>query len=109
MTRFLYSYLAKLLLKCNRAARYPTSGAIDLTTLRSDTSLGFPGLNLTIVDKGTGVWSLKFKFSDDTTCTFTSAEVSKGDSWELDFEDILFTNAVQAAVTGPKFYYAWRG
>lgn len=106
--RFLYSYLAKLLLKCNRAARYPSSGAVDLSVARTDTSLATPGLNFTVISKGTGIWSIKFEFSDDSTCEFTSAEISAGDTWELEFTDILFTNAAQPALTGPKFYYAWR-
>lgn len=108
--RFLYTYLAKLLLKCNRAARYPSSGRIDLSGARTDTSLGFEGVNFVIVAKGTGVWSMKFQFDDDpaTTCEFTSAEISSGDGWELGFADILFSNEAQADVTGPTFYYAWR-
>ena len=107
-TRFAYTYLAKLLLKCNRAARYPSSGAVDLTTARTDAALSITGLALTVVDKGTGTWSMKLKFADDTTCEFTSTEISAGDSWEIQFSDLLLTNAAQAAVTGPKFYYAWR-
>jgi len=109
--RFFYNYLAKLLLKSNRAARYPGAGqGIDLSTARNNKSLGLKGLSLTIVSKGDAdaTWSFRFKFADGTTCAFNNDEVNEGDYWELEFEDIEFTNSAQAGKTGPSFYYSWR-
>ena len=106
---FAYKYLAELLLKCNRAARYPSpSGNMSLAAARTDVALGVEGLCLTIISKGTGTWTMKFRFGDATTCQFASTEVNNGDSWELAYSDILFTNAAQPAATGPSFYFAWR-
>lgn len=109
MLQFAYRYLAALLLKCNRAARYPDPiGSMSLATARTDESLGIAGLSLTILTKGTGTWTMKFVFADETTCQFDSTEVNAGDAWELAYTDILFTNGAQPAATGPSFYYAWR-
>lgn len=109
LVQFAYRYLAELLLKCNRAARYPDpTGNMSLTSGRTNVALGIQGLGLTIISKGTGTWTMKFKFGDETTCQFDSTEVNNGDSWELDFADILFTNTAQPLATGPSFYYSWR-
>lgn len=109
MLQFAYRYLAKLLLKCNRAARYPDpTGSMSLASPRTDVALGIEGLALTILTKGNGTWTIKFQFDDLTTCQFDSTEVNAGDAWELDYADILFTNTAQPAATGPSFYYAWR-
>lgn len=105
---FLYSYLAKLLCKTNIAARYPDpTGNMSLATARTDVALGIAGSCLTIVDKGTGEWTIKIKFGDGSNVQFDSADITDGDTWEVEFVDLLFTNAVQA-FTGPSFYYAWR-
>lgn len=109
MLQFAYRYLAQLLLKCNRAARHPTpTGNMSLATARTDEALGLSGLSFTIISKGTGTWTMKFEFADETTCQFDSTEINAGDAWELAYSDILFTNTAQPAATGPSFYYAWR-
>lgn len=106
---FSYNYMAQQLLKSNRASRYPGAAEnIDLTTARTDTSLGLNGLGLVVVTKGNGVYSFKLKFADDSTCEFDSTELNVGDSWEVEFDDILFTNTAQAGLTGPSLYYSWR-
>lgn len=105
---FAYSYLAKLLLKPNRAARYPTSGTIDLSGAQTDVSLGISGLTLTIWSKGTGTWTIKIQFADDSTLELASTGLDEGDVWEGEFSDVLFTNTAQASVTGPSFLYDWR-
>lgn len=106
--RFAYSYLARLLLKPNRAARYPTSGAISLVAAQTDVSLSLSGLTLTILSKGTGTWSIKIEFADESTLSLASTDLDEGDVWEGQFDDVLFTNTAQASGTGPAFIYDWR-
>lgn len=93
----------------NRAARYPGAAtSIDLTAARTDVSLALPGDSLTVVTKGNGAYSFKLVLSDASTCEMDSTEINAGDSWEIEFSDITFTNAAQPGLTGPSFYYAWR-
>jgi len=93
----------------NRAARYPgAASSIDLTTARAAVSLTLSGYSLTVVSVGNGVYSFEIEFSDGTTCEFDSTELNAGDSWDLEFSDVHFTNAAQGGLTGPSFYYSWR-
>jgi len=45
---------------------------VDLSTARSNVSLGKHGLALMCLKKGTGTWTLTLEFSDGSTCSIES-------------------------------------
>jgi hypothetical protein len=88
---------------------------IDLSTARTDVSLVGANLipsklfvNLTILNKGTGTFSFKFKYSDDSLSeSFTQDEILSGDVINCVFKDIIWTNTSQT-VTNPTLIVSWR-
>lgn len=79
---------------------------IDLTTAHIDTSIGLvgTGLVLTVIEKGTGVFAIKYKFVTGNTFTLTNADIHNGYKEEIRFVDILFTNEAQVGVINPHFH-----
>lgn len=90
----------------------------DLSTVRSNTSLTTEGtlpikdavgdtilrwVYLKVVTKGTGTFTLKFRFQDGSTVSVASSEMEDGDEFTLEFVDLLLTNASQS-VTNPTFW-----
>lgn len=87
---------------------------INLGTARSDASLVEEGLlpncvmtSLTVLDKGAGTFSFKFRFKDGSVSeSFENTEVLNGDIFALEFIDVVFTNAQQSN-NSVKFIVAW--
>ena len=80
---------------------------VDLGTVRSSTSLGKTGRSLALLNKGDGVWTLIFKFGDDSTLELANTELNQGDGFNVEFKDLLFTNTSQPAAEDPVFYIDW--
>jgi len=77
---------------------------IDLGVARTNVSI-LPDaikkyvVDLTILDKGTGTFTLRIVNMDGTTTDFTQAELSNGDKISSEIQDILLTNSAQSGLT----------
>ena len=54
---------------------------------------------ITILDKGTGTFTLTFIFYDSTELSFTQDELLNGDVFQWNIERLLLTNTAQAGLT----------
>jgi len=72
---------------------------VDLGTARDNVHLEGPITALRILDKGTGNFTLHLEFFDGTKFDLTQAEVSNGDLFRWDIEDLRITNTAQAGLT----------
>ena len=80
---------------------------VDLTVARTDVALNKSGIDLTILAMGGAPWSMKF--NSVAKPAISSADLAKGDRFEIEFTEIYFTNAAAAAGTAPaKFYIGKR-
>ena len=88
---------------------------LDLSTERSDKSLIEEGVlpsgkvfsSLTVVRVGTGSFTVKLKFADGSTTSYSSDELVNGYMMDREFTDVLVTNSSQT-VTNPTFVVDWR-
>lgn len=106
-----FKALHNAILSPNRAVK----PEINLAIARSDKSLVDEGvlpsskvfLYLTILKKGTGTWSFKMKFDNDSVIEYLSGDLT--DSYLMDrrFADILFTNTSQTVVN-PVLLVEWK-
>jgi len=110
----IYNKLQEVLtavLSPNRAVKF----TVDLSIVRNDRSLidegelpaGKTFLYLTVLKKGTGSWSLKMKFSDNSTIEYFSDDLADGYLMDRRFVDILFTNSAQT-VANPVLLVEWK-
>jgi len=72
---------------------------IDLGVERDNVHLEGPITAVRILDKGTGSFTLHFRFYDGTRLELTQAEVSNGDEYRWDIQDLRLTNSAQAGLT----------
>jgi len=72
---------------------------IDLGTARDRTLLAKNIVAVTILDKGTGSFTLHFIFYDGTDFDLTQAEVENGNRFAWDIQELRITNSVQAGLT----------
>ena len=56
-------------------------------------------LSVTVLEKGTGTWTLTFHFADGTELELTSTEVSNGDEFRWEIDRLLLTSTAQAGKT----------
>lgn len=105
--------LGDMRVRANRLKKF----TVNLSSSRSDSSLVAEGvipgrlfISMVVMDKGTGTFSFKFKFSDGSISdSFTQDEILNGDVFDIEFVDLLFTNTSQQDGTvNPKFLVAWR-
>lgn len=54
---------------------------------------------VTVLDKGTGTWTLIFVFPDGTQLELADTEVAAKDVFEWDISELRLTNTAQAGVT----------
>ena len=54
---------------------------------------------VTILDKGTGTFTLTFHFYDGTELTLDNTEVTNGDPFKWDIESLFLTNTAQPGET----------
>jgi len=82
--------------------RYATKAekhTIDLGTARDRVLRATDIVAVTILDKGTGSFTLHFIFYDGTEFDLTQDEVSNGDVMEWDIQELRITNSAQSGVT----------
>ena len=70
---------------------------LPLNTARDRAPIAHKIVAVTVLDKGAGTFTLTFMFFDDTRLALDSTEVANGDTFRWDVEQLLLTNAVQAA------------
>ena len=102
-----YEFQATKLLIANRTERF----TVDLTNARTIETLSKAAFYITVLDMGTGAWSIILEHAGDSTTqtTIPSTELRSGAEFgPIEVSDILFTNAAQPAVSNPVFYRAWR-
>jgi len=72
---------------------------IDLGIARNRTEIASKASAVTILDKGTGAFTLHFIFYDGTELTLNNTELTSGDTFRWDIEHLLLTNTAQTGVT----------
>jgi len=80
----------------------------DLSVARDNAVVFLSGLVVSILEKGTGIWSLTFENVDNTVVTLTSAEIVRRDTFAGEFLSIRLTNLAQVDVIAPKFWIGKR-
>jgi len=72
---------------------------IDLGVARDRKLVANKLVAVTILDKGTGTFTLHFGFYDDTWIDLDQDEVANGDVIEWDIQELRLTNSAQTGVT----------
>jgi len=82
-----------------RYAHKAAKHVLDLGTARDDVLVANNIVAVTILDKGTGSFTLHFIFYDGTSLDLTQAEVANGDKFRWDIQELRITNVAQAGLT----------
>jgi len=82
-----------------RYAHKAEKHVIDLGVARDRVLIAYNCVAVTILDKGTGTFTLHFGFYDDTWIDLDQDEVSNGDVFEWDINEVRLTNTAQTGVT----------
>ena len=82
-----------------RYAHKAEKHVLGLDTARDRKGVAFDVVAVTVLDKGTGTFTLTFQFFDGTELTLDSTELSNGDVLEWDIEKLMLTNAAQPGET----------
>jgi hypothetical protein len=72
---------------------------LDLGVARDKAVIASDIVAVTVLDRGTGAFTLTFHFYDGTELSLTQDEISNGDLFEWDIEKLILTNTAQAGVT----------
>ena len=72
---------------------------LDLSTAHNKTEIAFKCSAVTILDKGTGTFTLTFHFYDGTELSLDNTEVSNGMAIHWDIERLYLTNTAQLGQT----------
>jgi len=72
---------------------------IDLGVAREKTLIAYDCVAVTILDKGTGSFTLHFIFYDGTELTLNQDELANGDLFQWDIQELRITNAAQTGLT----------
>jgi hypothetical protein len=72
---------------------------LDLGVARDKAVVASDIVAVTVLDKGTGAFTLTFHFYDGTELSLTQDEIANGDLFEWDIEKLILTNTAQAGVT----------
>ena len=79
---------------------------MDLSVERNEPeSLGVDGFHFTVINKGTGTYTLYFVMEDNSELMLKSDEIATGTRLMLRFKNIKIQNAAQNVVN-PVFYIA---
>jgi len=81
-----------------RYAHKAEKAEIDLSEARDRTLIAKDCVAVTILDKGTGTFTLHFIFFDGTEFELTQDEVANGDVFEWDIQALRITNAAQTGL-----------
>jgi len=79
----------------HKAEKHP----IDLGVARDKVLIAKDCYAVTILDKGTGTFTLHFIFYDGTSLNLDQDEVLNGDVLQWDIQELRITNSAQAGLT----------
>jgi len=82
-----------------RYAHKAEKHTIDLGVARDKVLLAKDCVAVTILDKGTGSFTLHFIFYDGTELSLDQGEVATGDVLQWDIQELRITNPAQAGLT----------
>jgi len=82
-----------------RYAHKAAKHVIDLGTARDRRLVANDIVAVTILDKGTGSFTLHFIFYDATELSLNQDEVSNGDRFSWDIQELRITNSAQSGLT----------
>jgi len=82
-----------------RYAHKATKHTIDLGTARDHALIDNDIVAVTILDKGTGSFTLHFIFYDGTDFDLTQDEVLNGDVFQWNIQELRITNSAQSGLT----------
>jgi len=71
---------------------------IDLGVAREKTLIAYDCVAVTILDKGTGSFTLHFIFYDGTELTLNQDELASGDVFQWDIRELRITNTAQTGL-----------
>jgi len=82
-----------------RYARKAEKPVLDLGVARDKVLVANKLTAVTILDKGTGTFTLHFQLFDGTELSLDQDEVANGDRFAWDIEELRITNTAQAGLT----------
>jgi len=82
-----------------RCAHKAEKHAVDLGVARDRVLIAKDCVAVTILDKGTGEFTLHFQFYDGTWLDLDQDELTNGDILEWDIQELRITNAAQTGVS----------
>jgi len=82
-----------------RYAHKAEKAILDLGVARDRTLIAKDCVAVTILDKGTGNFTLHFIFFDGTKLELNQDEVLNGDTFQWDIQELRITNSPQTGVT----------
>jgi len=82
-----------------RYAHKAEKAELDLGVARDRVLIAKECVAVTVLDKGTGSFTLHFQFFDGTEIELTQDEVANGDVLEWDITELRLTNTAQTGVT----------
>jgi len=81
-----------------RYAHKAAKHVLDLGTARDRVLVANDIVAVTILDKGTGSFTLHFIFYDGTSLDLNQDEVSNGDTFQWDIQELRLTNSAQSGL-----------
>jgi hypothetical protein len=72
---------------------------LDLGVARTNQMIAYNVVAVTVLDKGTGTFTLTWHFYDGTEFTLDNTEILNGDVFEWDIAKLYLTNAAQSGLT----------
>lgn len=78
---------------------------IDLGVAHANQDVG-NGICITVINKGTGAFSITLKFITGNTLVLSHTDLHNGYRIEAAFTNLFYTNEVQVGVTNPIFHIA---
>jgi len=82
-----------------RYAHKAEKHVIDLGVARDKVLIAYKIVAVTILDKGTGAFTLHFQFYDGTELELNQDEVANGDVLHWDIQELRITNTAQTGLT----------
>jgi len=81
-----------------RYAHKAEKHVIDLGVARDKVLIAYKMVAVTILDKGTGSFTLHFIFYDGTELELNQDEVANGDLYQWDIQELRITNTAQTGL-----------
>jgi len=82
-----------------RYAHKAEKHVLDLGVARDKVLIASKCVAVTILDKGTGTFTLHFQFYDETELELNQDEVGNGDVYHWDIQELRITNTAQTGLT----------